>query len=435
MEYISPAMRKLLVFFFVTTAILSSHFVNAAVSTSDRIVAVVNQGVITLRELDNRMQSVRRNLALQKITPPSDDVLRSQVLDRMILDMVQAQYAQQAGIRVDDADLEKAIAQIAEQNKMTLPQFRDRLAKEGMSFSAFRDDVRQEMLIARIRDREVNSKIVVSDAEVTDLMKNQSGRINSEYELAQVLIPLAENASPEQTEKTRQKVETVLRDIANGVSFSSLAAKYSSSTDAMKGGYLGWRPGASLPPNFARMLDSLAIGAVTEPIRTPAGVHIFKLLNKRSQQTSSVITQTHVRHILIRTNEFVSENEAMQRAHQIRERLQNGAKFEELARLYSEDASAGKGGDLGWISPGETVPEFEQSMNQLAPNQISAPVRTQFGIHIIQVLERREQDIGNDRERYRVRMELKERKADEQYQEWMTQLRDSAYVRIHLDDK
>ena len=428
-------MRKLCISLFITAALLSSHFVSAVVDTTDRVIAVVNQGVITLRELDHKMQTVKRNLIRQKISPPPDDTLRAQILDRMIIDMVQVQYAQRVGIRVEDAQLEQAISQIAEQNKQSIPQFRASLEKQGYTFNDFRQAVRQDMLITRLREREIDSRVFVSESEVNDWIKNQGNRKSNEYELAQILIPLSENASPDQINQAHQKIEMAKRELAQGKSFAAVAAKYSSSAEAMEGGSLGWRPGASLPPSFVQMLDNLPIEGITVPIRTPIGIHIFKLLNRRVAQTTALVTQTHARHILIRTNEFISEADVMQRARQIREQLQNGAKFEELARLYSEDASASKGGDLGWINPGENVPEFEQAMDQLAPGQISEPVRTPFGIHLITVLARRQQDIGKERERRQVRLELRQRKAEEQYQNWVMQLRDSAYINIKLNEK
>jgi peptidyl-prolyl cis-trans isomerase SurA len=428
-------MRKLCFSLFITAALLSSHFVFATVDTTDRVVAIVNKGVITLRELDKKVQSVKRNLARQKTPLPSDETLRTQVLDRMITDMVQVQYAQQAGIRVDNAQLDQAISQIAEQNKKSLPQFRESLEKQGYDFNEFRHEFLQDILINRIREQEIESRVFVSEGEVNDWLKNQGARKSNEYELAQILIPVPENAKPNQIDQARQKIDMAKRELTQGASFASVAAKYSSSSEAMQGGVIGWRSGASLPPSFVQMLDNLPIGGITAPIRTPIGVHIFKLLNRRTPHTNAVVTQTHTRHILIRINEFVPEADALQRARQIRERLQNGAQFAELARLYSEDGSASKGGDLGWVNPGAMVPEFEQAMNQLAPGQISEPIRTQFGVHIINVVDRRQQDVGKERERMQVRMELRQRKAEEQYQNWVMQLRDRAYVNIKLNEK
>jgi peptidyl-prolyl cis-trans isomerase SurA len=421
--------------FFIVFTLFSSQLAHSAIQTADRVIAVINNGVITGHELDSRLAAVKRNLTQQKIAPPSDDVLREQVLDRMITDLIQIQYAERHGIRIDDAQLEKAIARIAEQNKLSLPQFRHSLVKQNINFDQFREEIRQEILMARLREREIDSKIFVSDNDVSDWMKNASSRIQTEFELAHILIGFPENASAEQIARAQQKIIAAQQELAKGISFASVAAKYSSAPDAMKGGVLGWRPSASLPPNFAQLLNNLPKGSVTDAVRTPAGFHLFKVLNKREPKANALVTQTQARHILIRTNEFVSETEVIERLRQIRERLKNGASFAELARLYSEDASASKGGNLGWLNPGETVPEFEQAMNQLQPGQISEPVRTQFGVHLIEVLGRRQQDIGQERERQQVRMELRQRKADEQYQNWLTALRDSAHISIRLNDK
>lgn len=429
-------MYKLFFSLLLTVALCSGQSTFATViDTTDRIVAIVNTGVITMRELDQKIQSVKHHLTQQKIALPADTVLRTQVLERMIIDMVQLQYAQQLGMQITDADLQQAIDQIAQQNKKTLAQFQASMEKQGYRFNEFRENIRQELLINRVREREIDSRIFVGEGEVNDWIKNQGTHQHNEYELAQILIPMPDQASEEEMEKVQQKVNSILRELNNGANFAAVAAKYSSSTEAMQGGSLGWRSSASLPPSFVKMLDILPIDNITEPIRTPIGIHIFKLLGRRAAHADSMITQTHAQHILIRMNEFVSEAEAIQRATQIRERLKNGAKFTELARLYSEDASAGKGGDIGWVSPGGTVPEFEQAMNHLSPGQISEPIRTEFGIHIITVLARRQQDIGSERERMQVRMELRQRKAEEQYQNWVAQLRDSAYVNIRLEDK
>lgn len=427
-------MRKSFIPFFCVAALFSSSIAFAKIATTDHAAAIVNNDIITMRELDQRIQSVKRNFVRQKIAAPKEDVLRAQVLDRMITDLVQVQAAGKAGLRVDDAELDNAIAQIAQQNKKTLPQFRESLEKQGYKFDEFRQQIRQDILINRIREQEVDQRAFVSDAEVSDWLNHQSAHKNNEYELAQILIPVSPNANPEQLNKISKKVDAVQKDLAKGTNFASVAAKYSSSAEALRGGKLGWRSGATLPPSFRDMLEQLPIGTITEPIRTPAGIHIFKLLDKRAPTNQAVVTQTHARHILIRTSELVSEPEAIARAEEIIARLKKGTPFEELARLDSEDASANKGGDLGWLTPGETVPEFQKAMDQLQPKQISQPVRTQFGIHIIEVLDRRQHDIGGDKERAQIRMELKQRKADELYQNWIMQLYHSAYIDIRTKE-
>ncbi|WP_432723758.1 peptidylprolyl isomerase [Jeongeupia wiesaeckerbachi] len=415
---------------------LLAPLANAAIETVDRVIAVVNRGVITQDELDDRMASVKQNLANQKIQPPPEDVLKQQVLERMITDLLQLQYASAMGIKADDATLDRAVNRIAEQNKMSLPQFRATLEKQGMNWKSFREDIRREMAISRLKEREIDAKVVITDSEVDDYIKLNAGKTKVEYKLQHILISVPENATPEQIQQRRLRAQAAKQEIMSGADFSAVAAKFSTAPDATSGGQLGWRPTGSLPQAFTDLLDKMSVGATTEIIRSPAGFHLMKLLDKREQNPKEIVTQTHARHILIKTNELVSDNDARQKLVQLRDRIVNGgAKFEDMARAYSDDTSASRGGDLGWVNPGETVPEFEQAMNALQPNQVSQPVHSPFGYHLIQVLERRQQDVTQERERFRVRQELKQRKAEEQYEDWLRQQRDRAYVDIRLKEE
>ncbi|AOY00531.1 molecular chaperone SurA [Jeongeupia sp. USM3] len=420
----------------VMLSTLLAPLANAAIETVDRVIAVVNRGVITQDELNDRITSVRQNLANQKIQPPPEDVLKQQVLERMITDLIQVQYAGAMGMKADDAALDRAIGRIAEQNKMSLPQFRATLEKQGMSWKNFREDIRREMMISRLKEREIDSKIIVTDSEVDDYLKLNAGKTKVEYKLQHILISVPENASPDQIQQRRLRAQAAKQEVSSGADFSAVAAKFSTAPDATSGGQLGWRPAGSLPQAFTDLLDKLQPGDSTDIIRSPAGFHIMKLVDKREQNPKEIVTQTRARHILIKTNELVSDTDARQRLVQLRDRIVNGgAKFEDMARAYSDDTSASKGGDLGWVNPGETVPDFEQAMNALQPNQISQPVHSPFGYHLIQVLERRQQDVTQERERFRVRQELKQRKAEEQYEDWLRQQRDRAYVDIRLKDE
>jgi len=413
----------------------TAHIASASIQTIDRIVAVVNKSAITQQELDARISSIQKNMASQQITPPSPSVLKQQVLDRMILELVQVQYADQIGIRIDDSQLERAIGRMAEQNKMSLPQFRETLAKQGTSWKSFREDIRREITLSRLREREIDNRIVIGDSEIDEYLKLNHGKEQQEFRLAHILIPLPENASPEQIAAKRTRALAAVKEIESGKDFSSIAAVYSSAPDATSGGNLGWRAAGSLPPAFTQLLEKLKPGEITDLVRSPGGFHIVKLLEKRSQEQKTIVEQTHARHILIRTNELVSENDARQRLNQLVDRLKNGSKFEELARLYSDDGSASKGGDLGWLTPGETVPEFESAMNALKPNETSGVIQSPFGLHIIQVLERRSKDMTVERERFRVRNELKQRKSEEQFEDWIRQQRDRAFVDLRLKDE
>ncbi|NLR76522.1 peptidylprolyl isomerase [Leeia aquatica] len=416
---------------------LSQPAFAAKVITVDRIVAVINKNVITARELDERLRLTQANLKRQNVTPPAEDVLRAQLLDRMINDEVQLQFASDNGIRVDDAQLDAALNRIAEQNQLTLPQLKEALAKDGIPFDRFRDDIRREILMNRVKEREVEDRIFISDAEVDSFLKQQAAEQGhgSEFLLQNIVVTVPEQASPEVVREREQRAQAALAELKAGKPFAEVAAAYSNAGNAMQGGQLGWRPGNRLPDIYVEVASKLDKGQLSTLVKTANGFHIIQLLDKRQSNDALVVEQVHARHILIKTNEAVSEGDAKARLVAIKERLDNGGKFEELARLHSEDSSASKGGDLGWLNPGDTVPEFEKAMNTLSLNQVSGPVRSQFGWHLIQVLERRKQDVSGDRARLEARQALKERKADEQYEEWVRQQRDSAFVEVKLQDE
>lgn len=407
----------------------------ANIVTLDRVVAVVNRSAITQQELNDRIDSIRKNLARQGIAAPAADVLESEALQRMITERVMLEQANNLGIRIDDSQLEGALARIAQQNRLTLPDLRKRLEVDGVNWRQFTDEIRQEMTLSLLREREIENKIIVTDAEVDEFLSLSANKPQLEYQLAQVMISLPENASPEQIQSRRTRIVAARQELAEGKEFAAVAATYSTAAEASNGGVIGWRPTGALAPAFAELLESLQPGEMTDIVRSSAGFHIFKLLDKREQSEKLVIKQTHARHILVRTNEVVSEIDARNKLLQIRDRLLNGSKFEELARLYSDDTSANKGGDLGWLSAGDTVPDFEQAMDKLNPGDISQPVKSPFGLHLIQVVERRNQDVTQESRRAKVRLDLRQRKAEEQYEDWVRQLRDKAYVSIRLKDE
>lgn len=395
----------------------------------DSIVAVVNDDVITRHDLDERYDRAVQQLKARNIPLPPRAVLEKQLLERMINDRIQLQFASQTGIRVDGPTLDRALDRIAAQNNMNLEQFRAALAKEGMAFNKFRDDIRDEIILQRLREREIDSKINVTEGEVDAYLENQAKQgEEDEYNIAHILIRIPEAATTEQIQQQRARAQKVLDELRKGADFAQLSASYSDASNALDGGNMGWRRASQLPTVFADALAGMQPGQVSDIIRTSNGFHILKLIDKRGQNAKMVVQQTHVRHILIKTNELVSEADAKNRLLQIRERLLNGAKFEDMARQYSDDSSAAKGGDLGWVSPGETVPEFERAMNALKPGEISQPVQTPFGFHLIQVLARRDQDVTKERQRLLARQALRERKIEEAQEEWLRQLRDGAYV-------
>jgi peptidyl-prolyl cis-trans isomerase SurA len=403
----------------------------------DRIVAVVNEDVITRRDLDDRMRVVSVQLREQGTPAPPTDVLEKQVLDRMIYTRVQLQFAKETGLRVDDGQLDSAIARIAENNKITPAKLRETLEKDGVSFAKFREDIRDEIVMSRLREREVDNKITVAESEIDNLLnalKSQDGK-TEEFDLSHILVRVPEQASPEQLSDRRARAEKALAQIKAGTDFRQVAARFSDAPDAVQGGAMGWRELARLPSIFAETIKSMSPGEVSAILRSPNGMHIVRLNGRRGQNSPVIVSQTHPRHILIKTSEVVSEGDARERLVKLKERLDNKADFAELARLQSEDGSASRGGDLGWLSPGDTVPEFEKAMDALKVGEISGPVRSPFGWHIIQVIERRNEDMSKQRERLQARASLREQKADEAYQEWLRQLRDKAFVEFRLEEK
>lgn len=408
----------------------------ASVSIVDRIVAVVNSEVITQKELDQRVALVARQLTRQGTSMPPRDALTAQILERLVVDRVQIQYARETGLRVDDVQLERALRRIAQENNMTLEQFRDTLKRDGADFDQFREDIRSEIVISRLREREVDNKVTVSDAEIDTFLAAQQGQgaPGDEYQVVHILVQVPEQAASEQIQSRRARAEEALARLKGGADFAQMAALYSDAADALQGGSLGWRTVARLPQIFAEAVVKMQPGEFSPVLRSPAGFHILQLTDKRGGANSVRITETHVRHILVRPSEIVSESEARNRLVQLKERIDHGTDFKELARLHSEDASAGRGGDMGWVTAGDTVPEFERAMNALKPGEVSAPVQSPFGWHLIQVLDRRSGEISKERERLLARQAIRARKADEAYQEWVRQLRDQAWVKYRTEN-
>jgi peptidyl-prolyl cis-trans isomerase SurA len=403
----------------------------------DRIVAVVNSEVVTSREVAERVKAVTQQLSQQGTPLPPADVLQKQVLERMIMDRLQIQLAKETALRVDDLQLDRTVARVADSNKMSLTDFRHTLERDGIRFDKFREEIRNEILLSRLREREVENRIVVSDNEI-DYFISQQGASQAganEYNLGHILLRLPDQASPEQVDKQRARAEQALLQLRQGADFAKLAVSYSDAPDALQGGAMGWRARDRLPELFAHALDGMKPGEVSGVLRSPAGLHLIKLIDLRGRGAPLMVEQTHARHILVKTSEIVSEADAKRKLANLRERIVNGVDFGELARLNSDDTSSIKGGDLGWIYPGDTVPEFERVMSSLKVGQISEPFATPFGWHLAQVLERRQADVSGDRKRQEARQVLRERKADEAYQEWLRQLRDRAFVEYRLDER
>ncbi|MES2740912.1 MAG: peptidylprolyl isomerase [Pseudomonadota bacterium] len=415
--------------------------IKPAATAIDSIAVVINDEVITRNELAARIKTVQKRMKAQNVAMPEQADLQRQILERMIVERAQLQLAKEMGVRVDDSTLDRAIGRIAEQQKITLQDMRNQMEKEGTTFAAFREEIREEIIMQRLREHEVDAKIQISDAEVDNYLAAEQAAAADQVELnlAQIMIRIPENASPEVIGARRARAEEVMRQLRTGADFAKMAGTYSDAADALKGGEIGWRNPDRLPPLFVEQLGKLKAGQVTPIIKSATAFHILKLVGKRSvaeAQAATAVQQTHARHILIKVSPTVPAADAKRKLTELKERLDNkAAKFEELARLFSNDGSASKGGDLGWLFPGDTVPEFEAAMNALKPGEVSGPVESSFGFHLIEVLERKSDDVSKEKLRNAARQAIRERKLEEATEDWQRQVRDRAYVEFRSEDK
>ncbi|WP_338767774.1 peptidylprolyl isomerase [Massilia sp. METH4] len=406
----------------------------------DSIAVVVNDDVITRRELAERVAVIMQRMKAQNVQLPDAAALQRQILERMIVERAQLQMAKEMGVRVDDTMLDRAIARIAEQQKMSVQQLRDQIEKDGTSFAAFREEIREEIMTTRLREHEVDAKIQISEAEVDSFLAAQEAAAAEQHELniSQILVRIPENASPDVIAQRQARAEDVMRQLRTGGDFAKVAATYSDAADALQGGAVGWRASDRIPPVFAEALDKLQPGQVTPIIKSVTGFHILKLVDKRSlaqAQAEAAVEQTHARHILLKVTPSTSADDAKRKLAEMKAKLDNkSASFEELARIYSNDESGKKGGDLGWLYPGDTLPEFEKAMNELKPGEVSGPVETAFGYHLIQVVERKSEDMSKEKKRNEARMALRERKMVEAAEDFQREVRDRAYVEYRSEE-
>ena len=423
-------MKRLL----LLAALLLSGSVTA-VQDLDRIVAVINDDVIMRSELLEKIGSISTQMQEQNIPLPEQNILEKQVLDRLIMTKLQIQMAQNTGIRVDDETLNRTISNIARENKLSLNEFREILEGDGYGYDNFRKEIRNEILISRLQQRQVDNRIIVTEREIENHLSNQEhqGETDIEFHIAHILVAIPEGASTRQVTKARETADKVLGELQGGADFSSMAATYSDGQQALDGGDLGWRKAGQVPTLFADFIAVMEVGGLSEIIKSPSGYHIIKLLDKRSSE-QVVVTQTSARHILIRPDELTTPEDALRRLQQLRLRIEGGDDFAELAKAHSADTmSAAEGGDLGWVNPGDLVPEFENVMDSLEPGATSRPFQSQFGFHIVQVLDRREHDSTEDIKRARAREAIRRRKLEEARTDWLRQMRDEAYVEYRLD--
>lgn len=399
----------------------------------DKVVAVVNNDVITESEFQQTLVRIKTDLSARGGEMPPEEQLKKRVLDRMILQKIQLQLAERAGIEISKSDLDDAMADIAKRNKLTQQGLRDAMSREGIDYDLLRENIRAQMITQRLAESRVARDVVVSDEEVENFLSQPRAKASSQertrYNISHILFNVPESASDAQVADTRKKAEAVRRKIVNGMDFSQAAVSYSDAQDAVQGGSLGWRTPSQLPDLFLDELDRIRAGEITRVIKSPNGFHILRLDDVEGGQPSEV-TQYKVRHILMRTDEFTSPDEAAQRLRQIRERIENGEDFGELALAHSDDTvSSVKGGELGWISPGDTVRPFEEAVENLDVGEISQPVRTPYGMHIIQLMDTRKAK-PTEMDRALARRQLRAIKTQERLEEWRDRLRDQAYVKI-----
>ena len=398
----------------------------------DKIVAVVDDEALMQSELQQRIQQANEQIIERGIRPPPANILRQQVLDRLIVDTIQLQLAKRGGLRIDDQTLNETLAKIAQQNNMTLRQFSQAIEADGLTFNEFREQIRHEMLISQVRQRRVGERIQVSEQEVDNYLTSpealqQDGR---EFRVGHILISVPDNPSPEQIKLAQQRAEVLKAKLDAGADFQEQAIASSAADEAFSGGDLGWRSALALPSIFTDKVPKLPVGGVAGPIRSPSGFHIIKLLETRGGE-QLFIDQTQARHLLLMPNAIRNEQATLAEIRKLKQRVEQGESLADLAKELSDDrGSKQAGGSLGWVSPGQMVPEFEAAMNDLAVGQISQPVKSQFGWHLIQVEERRKSDMTDLMRRQQVRRILSERRFEEEVQNWLREIRDSTWVEI-----
>lgn len=425
--------KNIVIFLTLFCSLLITNVVVYA-ETIDRIVAVVEDDVILEGELEREISTIKARMTESKAQLPPETVLRKQVLEKMIIDKLQRQLAEKAGVSVSEEMLNSSAADIAQRNNMSLEQFRSELENSGIPYSNFLDNMRNEIVINQIRAKEIGSRIKVSDSEVEHYMETEekAGDEATQYHLGHILIAVKESASSSEIQKAQTKADNLVKKLRKGQDFAQTAMSDSDDDNALKGGDLGWRGINDIPSQLVNGVRKMRIDEVSDPIRSSGGFHIIKMLGKKSDVDNHVISTTKVRHILIKTNELIDDSEAKKRILELKARIADGDDFATLARTHSDDkGSALKGGELGWVEPGSLVKPFEEAMNKLTVNQISEPIQSQFGWHLIQVLDRKDKDNASEHKKNLIREAIRKRKIEEETELWLRRLRDEAYVEIH----
>ena len=431
---LSDLLRPLLAGALLLTSATAAVTAVAEVRPLDRIVAIVDNDVIMQSQLDQRIHDVQQTIEKRGAEMPPADVLQQQVLERLITENLQLQIGERSGIRISDEELNQAMGTIAQRNNMSLDQFRAALERDGLSLDTAREQIRREMIISRVRQRRITDRIQVSNQEVENFLASDLGKmqLSEEYRLANILIPVPESADSAQIQAAEKKADDTYEQLQQGADFAKLAVSRSASENALEGGDMGWRKAAQLPPPFDNQVSNMSVGDVTQPVRTPPGFIILKVLDKRGGETQ-VRDEVHVRHILIKPSAIRSEEESHRLIQRLHDRIQAGESFAELAKSFSEDpGSALNGGDLNWIDPNSLVPEFREVMANTASGELSEPFKTPYGWHILEVLGRRATDASEDFREQQALTLLRNRKYDEELQNWLRQIRDEAYVEIKI---
>lgn len=397
--------------------------------TLDRIIAVINTDIVLQSELETAADEARGQILARGLSIPPLDVLREQVLERLILVRLQTQRAAQAGIRIDDRELNDVMNNIARQNNLTLAEFAEQLRRDGMDIRVVREQVREELLISRLKQREVDSRVVVTEQDIDLLLAQQGADPDREYQLSHILIAVPDGASAEERQDARAEADRLSQELSEGAAFADLAVQFSDGPQALSGGDLGWRRSDDLPEVFVAAAVELEPGEISPVLSAASGFHLIRLEGTRGGGPRQTITETRAQHILIQANALRTEEQARAQANELYDRIQAGANFDELARELSDDpGSRNAGGDLGWLPPGALVPDFQSQIDGLQPGEVAAPFRTQFGWHIAKLTERRTRDNTDEARRTQVRQAIFQRKAAEEYELWLRRMRDEAYI-------
>jgi len=419
---------------FILLGFLVSTNTYTKIELIDRVVAVVDSGVIMESQLNSRVEEILVRLKNDKAELPPLNLLEEQVLDRLIIEEIQLQLADRAGIKISDSELNQTLSRVSSQNNLSLEEFRLKLEAEGTSYKSFRDTIKKELIIQRVQRGKVGAKIDISEQELENFINSEEGRtqLAEQYNVQHILLSVKSGLSEIEIEAIEDEAVSLLERLESGESFEKLAASYSAGQKALEGGFLGWRTSAELPSLFAEVVTGLTVGEVAQPVRSGAGFHILKLTEKRGN-TVKFLDQTLARHILIQPSEIRTENQAEVLINDIYKRLKEGEDFKQLARQFSEDpGSKMDGGELGWSNPGDYDPAFEMTLNVTEIGQLSEPVKSSFGWHIIEVMDRRNEDVSQEEQKNRAYQIIFKRKFDQELQSTLIELRAEAYVDIKL---